>query len=75
MSSLARRGLATALALATGGAAAQDVQAPPSDVITVRGGGIPLSESPIGKNTTLPAIAVVVTGIALLWWAKRQKVN
>lgn len=41
MSSLARRALATALVLATGGAAAQDVQAPPSDVITVRGGGIP----------------------------------
>lgn len=40
-----------------------------------RGGGIPLSESPIGKNTTLPAVGVVVTGIALLWWAKRQKAS
>ena len=38
-----------------------------------RGGGTPLADSPMGKGTTLPAIGMVVTGIALLWWAKRQK--
>ncbi len=38
-----------------------------------RGGGIPMAQSPMGKGTTLPAIGMVVSGVALLIWARRQK--
>jgi hypothetical protein len=38
-----------------------------------KGQGIPLSESEIGKSSTLPGIALVVVAVILFMWARRQK--
>ncbi|MFO1520192.1 MAG: hypothetical protein U1F57_11130 [bacterium] len=38
-----------------------------------KGGGVPLNQSAMGKNTTIPGIVLLVGGVVLLVWSKRQK--
>lgn len=37
------------------------------------GGGVPLAESPMGKNSTLPGVVLAVTGLIALLWARKQR--
>jgi hypothetical protein len=40
-----------------------------------QGKGMPLNESAVGKNSTLPGVALLILGVILFMWSRRQKIS